>query len=137
MRTSQRGASLIEVLIASTVLITALAGVLQLVLGGVARFRDSGVRQTADMQVSSLLNSLADRPFASFTVGTTTPPSFVDEVGRVFPQRIIVSDAGVTNGIGSLLVTVEVDWQFTGAGPPLPRTSRGTLLVVEVPDAGF
>jgi hypothetical protein len=126
-----------EVLIASGVLLFGIAGVLQLMMLGLAQLRNADVRESSQVIVASTLAPYQGLSFDRLDAGGPTAlPDFVDDVGRTYQREVTVTDVG-DGGMGAYRVEVLVRWQQRTGALVIARESRGSSMVSEVPDAGF
>jgi hypothetical protein len=137
-RSSARGASILEVLISSGVLLLGLAGILQMMTIGLEQLRNSDVRESSQQVVSATLAPFQALDYWQVDAGNGAPqslPSLVDEVGRTYARTVTVTQIG-DGGVGAFRVEAEVTWQQRTGLAVLQRTSRGSAIITEVPDAG-
>lgn len=139
LRSSARGSSILEVMIASGVLLVGLAGVLQLMLLGLGRLRNSDVQESSQTVVAASLAPYEALPYTQLDAGgPTNLPDFVDDVGRTYQREVTVTEVGnLDGGLGAVRVDVVVRWSQRAGAFDINRESRGSTLISEVPDAGF
>lgn len=133
-----RGASLIEVMIASLVLITGMTGILVLVMKGMTIGRDSTVALSGANIAGTTLSDMAALPVTAFTAGTFDGGVAVDEYGRRYPRTIVVSNAG-DGGVAAWRVDVRVEYGdsiYLRNQAPV-RTASASTIISERPDANF
>jgi hypothetical protein len=130
---------MLEVLVASGVLLFGIAGVLQLMMLGLSQLRNADVREVSQVVVASTLAPFQALAYERIDAGGPSPlPDFVDDVGRTYQREVTVSEVGALDGgLRAYRVEVVVRWQQRTGAMQLNRESRGSALVSGVPDAGF
>lgn len=131
---STRGTSLIEVVIASAVLIIGLTGLTQLVIYGMNSFRTSAVRTGAELQSQAGVADALMTPYGALVDGTFDGGTIVDVDGRAYTRVTIISAAGDGGGVGAHRIEVRTTWT-DGVG--LQRQAIAVGLISEKPDANF
>lgn len=118
-----RGASLIEVMVSSAVLLAAMVGIMQLLIHG-ATFQRRGIQSVNSvLYAQQSLEEFSSAGFAGLTAGTWDGGEVFDAVGRRFGRIITVADLSVDAGWPAFEVTVRVE---SGAPnePMLVTTAR-------------
>lgn len=126
-----RGTSLIEVMLASAVLIIGLTGTTQLVLYGMAAFRTATVQTGAQLESRAAVADLLMTPYGALTDGTFDAGIAVDIDGRAYSRLVTVTSVG-DGGVGARRVEVRTTWT-DNAGRPRQAIAVG--LISESPDA--
>lgn len=138
--TRRRGSSLIEVMIASMVLITGMTGIMVLVIKGMSIGRDSNVAFTAANIATATLSDMASVPTTALSVGTFDGGMATDSDGRRYPRTIVVTNAS-DGGIAAWRVDVRVEYGDTvylqRMGTLAPHVATASTIVSERPDANF
>jgi len=128
---SARGTTLLEVLMASAILIIGLTGLTQLVIHGMNAFRNAAVQTGAELGSQSAVADVMMTPFLSLTDGTFDGGVTVDVDGRRYTRTIIVTPWG-DGGIAARRVEVRTAWTDSVG---LPRVAVAVGMINETPDA--
>jgi Tfp pilus assembly protein PilV len=109
MRAGSRGTTLIEVMVASVILITAMVGIIQLITQGVT-FQRRGVQSVnAVLYAQQSLDEYSAGGYAALTAGTYDGGVVHDSAGRRFGRIVTVSDLSTDAGWRSYEVVVRVE----------------------------
>jgi type II secretory pathway pseudopilin PulG len=128
-----RGTSLVEVMVASVILITAMVGIIQLITQG-ATFQRRGVQSVnAVLYAQQNLDEYSAAGFAGLTVGTYDGGTVHDSAGRRFGRIVTVSDLTLDAGWPSFEVVVRVE---SGAIGENPLTTTARTVVPQGSDGG-
>jgi hypothetical protein len=130
---------MLEVMLASVVLLVGLVGMLQLMVMALGSWRNSSVQEVSQTIVASTLSSYEVLPYQQLTAGgPTSLPDVIDDVGRIYRREVTVTEVGtVDGGLGAMRVDVEVRWSQRAGPLNIDRVSRGSTIISEVPDAGI
>lgn len=132
-----RGSTLIETMIAGSVLILGMVGIIQLIIAGMTQYAGSNARATGqDLSSAGVAQAMA-LPFdAVATVGTYDAGILFDAENRRFGRTMIITDVG-DGGVRARQIVVRTEWREVLGAMSLLRTSQSTVIVSEVPDAAF
>jgi type II secretory pathway pseudopilin PulG len=133
-----RGSTLIEVMVASVILILGMTGVVAMMLKGMAASREAAVQREAQNLSASVAAQYATVPYLGLWNGvvggsyTIDGGILLDPDGRKYPSSIDIADVG-DGGIGAVRVTVHTQWtNFLRQ----PKDAVATTMVSDFPDAG-
>lgn len=126
-----RGTSLIEVMVASSVLIIGLTGITQLVLYGMAAFRTATVQTGAQLESRAAVADFLMAPYGSLTEGTFDAGIAVDLDGRAYSRLVTVTSVG-DGGVAARRVEVRTTWSDSAGRQ---RQAIAVGLISEIPDA--
>jgi Tfp pilus assembly protein PilV len=131
--TTPRGTTILEVLLASAVLVLGLTGLTQLVIYGMNSSRVAAVHTGAQLQSAASVAEQMMTPYASLTDGTFDGGTSLDVDGRLYSRTIIIAPAG-DGGARAHSIEVRTTWtDAVGA----TRLAISTGLVSEKPDENF
>ena len=132
-RTGTRGVSLIEVMVASVVLILGLIGAVQLLVAGMKLHREETVRAMAQMHSGAASSNMAMLNYAQITAGSYDAGTVIDLDGRSYPRSQLITQIG-DGGVGAFKVATTTEWrdQFNR-----PQRSTTVTIVSEKPDANY
>lgn len=131
--TRRRGSTLLEVMMASAVLMVGLVGVIELLLKGAVNHRRGTQPVIATLTAQDALAEYTMFGYAALAPGTYDGGTFHDGAGRPY-TRIITVDADAGVSYPAYLVTVRIESTLPGLGAPLVTTAS-TLLSAR-PDGG-
>lgn len=130
----RRGSTLIETMVAGAVLVLGMVGILQLLIMGVSQFGRANARATGqDLSVAAVSDVMA-LPFDAVPAGAFDAGEILIDGKRYGRVRTVTDIDGGT--VRARMVTVTTDWRENLGSLSLPRTSRATIIISEVPDAG-
>ncbi|MDP3232068.1 MAG: hypothetical protein Q8N26_04790 [Myxococcales bacterium] len=136
MRTASRGSTLVETMLASSLLLLGMVGVVQLILSGVNQNAMANGRATGQELAGAGAAMAMALPFTALPLGISDGGILSDGDGRRYGRTITTTEFG-DGGTRARLVIVETDWvDFMGA-VSIPRRARVSVIISEVPDAGF
>jgi type II secretory pathway pseudopilin PulG len=129
---SRRGSTLIEVMVASVILLLGMTGVVAMMIKGMSASREASVRRQAQALSSSTASQMETMPYASFTAGSYDGGVVTDPDGRKYPSTVIVTQFG-DGGVGAVRVEVHTQWtNFLRQ----PVDAVAATIISEIPDAG-
>lgn len=136
MKTTRRGSTLLETMIAASVLLLGMVGVVQLMISGVTQNSISNARATAQELATSGLGQAMSMPFDAVPVGTWDAGILFDNDGRRFGRIMVVADVG-DGGVRARQVTIRTEYRDILGAMSLLRTAQSTVIISEIPDAGL
>lgn len=129
----RRGSSLIEVMVASSILIVGLVGVVELLIQGAHNQRRGVQPVMASLSAQQVLTDYTMLGYPSLVAGTFDGGTRYDGAGRKFTQVVTVDpDAGV--GYPAFLVTVRIESDQPGL--PTPLVTTVSTILSRSPDGG-
>lgn len=134
MTRSARGSTLLETMVAGSVLLLGLVGVVQLIMAGMSQFGVSNARATAQDLASAGVAQAMALPFDAVPAGVWDAGVVVDRDGRRFGRIMTVTTVG-DGGVRARQVVVRTEWREELGSLSMPRTAQATVFISEIPDA--
>ncbi len=133
MKTTTRGSTLIEVMVASVILLTGMTGLTALIIKGMSAHREVNVQLQAQNLASSIASQYATVAYPALAAGTYNTGIRTDEDGRSYPSSTIITQMG-DGGVGAWRIESHVQWKNY-----LRQTidEVSVTIVSETPDASF
>jgi type II secretory pathway pseudopilin PulG len=132
----RRGSTLIEVMVASLILITGMTGIIALIIKGMSSHREANVQLQAQNLSNSIASQYATLPYTALKpLGGTTvnTGNRTDEDGRQYPTTAKFDEVG-DGGVSALRIEVHTVWtNFLR----LPVQEVAVTIVSDIPDANF
>lgn len=127
---------MVEVLVASAILITGMTGVITLMLKGATQNRDANVQLRASTITTSITARYASVDYNALSAGVTNE-TVTDEEGRAFPVTTTITEVG-DGGVGAYRIEVKAAWvRGVNTGLAQPVDTVSVTYVSELPDAHF
>ncbi len=136
-----RGSTLVEVMVASVILLVGMTGVVAMLLKGMSASREAAVKREAQNLSVSVAAQYATVPYvglwgdggggfgSSYTIDGGI---LLDPDGRKYPSAVVITNIS-DGGIGAVQVTVHTQWtNFMRQ----PVDAVATTMVSDFPDAG-
>lgn len=130
-----RGSTLLETMIASSVLLLGMVGVVQLIISGMSQNGISNARATGQELAAAGAAEVMSLPFAAVPVGVFDAGIIFDGDRRRFGRRMIVTNVG-DGGIQARQVVVQTEWRDVLGAVSLLRNAQVSVFISEIPDAG-
>ena len=128
-----RGSSILEAIIASSILIIGLVGVAQLLTQGALNQRRGSQPVTNLLDAQQSLAEYTMFGYAGLTAGVFDGGTLTDVSGRTYTRIVTVDpDAGV--GYPAYLITVRIEASQPGLSAPVVTTAR--TIISQSPDGG-
>jgi len=134
--TRRRGSTLLETMIAGSVLLLGMVGIVQLLIAGMTQFGTSNARATGQDMASAGVAEAMSVHFDAVPVGVTDAGILFDGDQRRYGRTRTVTNIG-DGGVRARQVVVEAEWRDLIGGLSFLRTARSTVIISEFPDANF
>lgn len=136
MRSQRRGMTILEVLVASSLLLLGLFGVVQLIYAGDVTERRGEQKYTGTLVATEVMEQLRAMPFTDLVPGTFTNTVTLD--GRSFDRKIIIANMADA-GMATVEVTVQVTFVDLLSGLSKSSTTElhSTFTTALFPDGGL
>jgi Tfp pilus assembly protein PilV len=122
---------MLEVLIAGSILIIGMTGIVSLLLRGLSAHREVNTQLRAMTMANTMASQFESVNYWALSAGTVDGGFQTDEDGRKYPVATFVSATG-DGGVGAWRVEVHTAWR-NGFGAQVDTVA--TTIVSEIPDA--
>ncbi|MBE2253923.1 MAG: hypothetical protein IAE78_30620 [Myxococcus sp.] len=136
MRRVKGGSTLLETMVASSVLLLGMVGIVQLLISGVNQNGVANARATGQDMAAAGAAEAMSMPFDAVPVGTFDAGILFDGDGRRYGRTRIISDIG-DGGVRARRVVVNTEWRDALGAVSLLRTAQVSVIISEIPDAGL